>query len=87
MIYYALNLNAKMYVGVPFKSLALTSIQFDHENELGILRKRLEQVGFTFPCIRCLSYKLHSSMVRIMQKHQKEQVKQVILVDEMDSAQ
>ena len=55
MNYYVLNSNAKMYVGVPFKSLALTSVQFEHENELRILRKRLEQVGFTFPCIRCLS--------------------------------
>jgi hypothetical protein len=53
--YYVLNSNAKMYVGALFKSLALTSVQFEHDNELRILRKRLEQVGFTFPCIRCLS--------------------------------
>lgn len=44
-----------MYVGVPIKSLALTSLQSEHENELLILRKRLEQVGFTFLCIGCLS--------------------------------
>ena len=44
-----------MYVSVPIKSLALTSVQFERENELMILRQRLEQVGFTFLCIGCLS--------------------------------
>ena len=44
-----------MYVSVPIKSLALTSVQFKRENELMILRQCLEQVGFTFLCIACLS--------------------------------
>ena len=57
MIYYALNLNVKRYVDI-LKNPCLycsTSVQFEHENELRILRKRLEQVSFSFACIRCLS--------------------------------
>lgn len=72
MHFYALNLNMKTYVDiqVPFENLALTSksLQLEHENELKILRKRLEQVGFTFACtIRCLSEleNLHSSILII----------------------
>jgi hypothetical protein len=84
-----------MYVDVPFKNLALTnsntSAQFDHENELRILHKRLEQVRFTFPCIRCLSEILHSSIivrtqVRIVEKHLQEQVIPVEQHYEMDLA-
>lgn len=44
---------------VSFENLALNSLQLDHENELNILRKRLEQVGLTFACIPYLSERLH----------------------------
>jgi hypothetical protein len=41
-----------MYVDdIPFENLQVvltSSLQLDHENELRILRKRLEQVGFKF---------------------------------------
>jgi hypothetical protein len=45
-----------------FENLALNSLQLDHENELKILRKRLEQVGLTFACIPYLSERLHRSV-------------------------
>ena len=75
-----------MYVDrdVPFENLALTSLQLDHENELNILRKRLEQVGLTLAYIRYLSERLHSSViiqtqVKMAQKHLKHRQEHVIL--------
>ena len=52
-----------MYVDrdVPFENLALTSLQLNHEDELRVLRKRLEQVCLTLACIRFLSERLHSA--------------------------
>lgn len=54
-----------MYVDrdVPFENLALTSLQLNHEDELRVLRKRLEQVCLTLACIRFLSERLHSSVI------------------------
>lgn len=86
-----------MYVDrdVAFGNLGLTSLQLDHENELRILRKRLEQVGLILACIRYLSERLHSSViiqtrVKMVQKHIKHRREQVILEEkhhEMDLTQ
>lgn len=50
-------------VTFPLKNLALISLQLNYEDELRVLRKRLEQVCLTLACIRSLSERLHSSVI------------------------